>query len=153
MLCLVIRIPERIILFTNMTMSRSLGGYPFRMTWVRVLAHCVVFSNSFCFWALVSPPNGINYAYFLCHYYIPVKSYFAQTNLSVHWKEISKKIPMHTFFFLFKEDRVALCSPGWPRTCYIDQAGCKISLPLSPECWDQRYAPPHLVPVHSYSDH
>jgi hypothetical protein len=43
--------------------------------------------------------------------------------------------------------RLPLRSPGWPETHYIDHAGVeftKIHLPLHPEHYDQRQAPPHL---------
>jgi hypothetical protein len=37
-----------------------------------------------------------------------------------------------SFFFLVFHDRVSLCSPGYPRTHYVDQAGLKTrSLPAS----------------------
>lgn len=42
-------------------------------------------------------------------------------------------------------DRVSLYSIGWPKTCYVHQAGLKlwvIVLPLLPWCWDYRYEPP-----------
>lgn len=37
----------------------------------------------------------------------------------------------------------SLCTFGRFRTCYIDQAG--LDPLVFPECWDHRFAPPHLV--------
>ena len=48
----------------------------------------------------------------------------------------------HCFIF---QDRVSLCSPGYSGTHIVDQAGLElieIHLPLPPDCWDQRCAPP-----------
>ena len=47
--------------------------------------------------------------------------------------------------FCFVWDRVSLYSPGCPGTHPVGQAGLKLTeilLPLPPECWDQRRAPP-----------
>jgi hypothetical protein len=48
------------------------------------------------------------------------------------------------FVFLFFGDRVLLCSSSWPGTCYVTQAGFKLSiLPPQPlECRDYRCASP-----------
>jgi hypothetical protein len=46
--------------------------------------------------------------------------------------------------FLFLWDRVSLCSPGWPETHYVDQAGLKLTeihLALPLECWIWRQRP------------
>lgn len=51
-----------------------------------------------------------------------------------------------SFVFYFG-DMVSLCSSGWLETCKVDQATLELSeihLPLTPECWDFRYAPQHL---------
>jgi hypothetical protein len=43
-------------------------------------------------------------------------------------------------------DRVSLCSLGWLGTQYIETIGLKltvIGLPLPPECFDERLAPPN----------
>jgi hypothetical protein len=42
------------------------------------------------------------------------------------------------------QDRVPLCSPGHPVTCFIVQAGLELTeilLPLPSKCWDQRRGP------------
>ena len=49
-------------------------------------------------------------------------------------KNIRSVLPLYGFlvvvWFLVLEDRVSLCSPGCPRTCYVDQAGLKRSVCL-----------------------
>jgi hypothetical protein len=49
-------------------------------------------------------------------------------------------------FGLFaSQDRISLCSLGCPGSSFIDQAGLELTeihLPLPPECWDLRCAPP-----------
>jgi hypothetical protein len=49
-------------------------------------------------------------------------------------------------FFFFFLDRVSLYSPGCPGAHFVDQAGLELRLPLPPECWDQRHAPPCPAP-------
>lgn len=53
------------------------------------------------------------------------------------------------FALFLSEDKFLFYSPGCPRTGYVTrQNGLKhteICLPLPPECWDQRCAPPHLT--------
>lgn len=53
------------------------------------------------------------------------------------------QIAFFVFFFLFCfwlfQNRVPLCSPGYTRTPFVDQAGLKLTdihQPLLPEYWD-----------------
>lgn len=53
-------------------------------------------------------------------------------------------------FLFFVRQKVSLCSPFCCRTHYVYQTGLElidICLPLSPECWDERRAPPLLSGV------
>ena len=52
---------------------------------------------------------------------------------------------MLCYVILAFQDRVSLCSLGCPGTYSVHQAGLElleIHLPLPPECWHQRRAPP-----------
>ena len=55
------------------------------------------------------------------------------------------EVDMRMFFFLLfftlyiSQDRVSLCSPGYPGTHFVDKAGLKLTethLPLLHECCD-----------------
>lgn len=52
-----------------------------------------------------------------------------------------------TFVCLLIVETELLCNPGWPRAHYVDQARLElvVILPLSPECWDHWFPPPHLT--------
>lgn len=52
-------------------------------------------------------------------------------------------LALYQYFIFPFQDKVSLCSPGWPGIHSVDQAGLRlteISQPLCPplECWDQR---------------
>lgn len=38
-------------------------------------------------------------------------------------------------FYYYSWAGLSLCSPSWPRTCYIDQTGHKLRDPLDFSCW------------------
>ena len=59
---------------------------------------------------------------------------------------ISLFFPFVLFCFVF-QDRVSLCNSVCPGTCFVGQAGPKLTeihLPLPPKYWDYRPTPPHL---------
>ena len=50
-----------------------------------------------------------------------------------------RSLPPLLFFFLAHFTGFLIPFPGWPGTCYVDQAGLKLTeiyLPLPPESWD-----------------
>ena len=73
-----------------------------------------------------------------------------QTPLLVHSFLQQLRRIFFFFFFWFSWDRVSWCNLGWPGTWYVDQASSNsqssLHLPLHPEWWDSRCAPPSLVP-------
>lgn len=59
------------------------------------------------------------------------------------------------FLFVFHFwNRISLCSPGCPRTSYVEQSRLQlieIHLPLLPECWSQRTISPCLASFISFN--
>lgn len=58
------------------------------------------------------------------------------------------------FFVFHFWDWISLCSPGCPRTSYVEQSWLQlieIHLPLLPECWSQRTISPCLASFISFN--